>query len=176
MIMFKPSIFFIYLKINSLKTLLDLTDYRILIIVLLLLCITVLKLGIKPIVILIGIYNWLQKKFSFVYFIPYVYIFNLICLLSYTPCWADQMFIPSGVPQKLKSLLFILEFLSIRLFSTMLTGNSLIHILFDTSLSVLLMISIVALLVIYISVIFEFIGAFLQAYVFGLRFIIYLIK
>ena len=170
MIMFKP------LQINLLIILLYLIDYGILIPVLLLLCITVLKLGIKPIVILIAIYHLLQKRFSFVYFIPYVYIFNLICLLSYTPCWADQMFIPSGSPQILKPLLFILEFLSIRLFSNMLAENSLLHILFDTSLSVLLMISIVALLVIYISVIFEFIGEFLQAYLLAVKFTIYLIK
>ena len=116
MIMFKPSIFFIYL-----------TNY-----------------GIKPSVLLIGIYNWLQNEFCLVF--SYNYIFNLIGLLSYTFCWAAQLFIP-----------FVYD---------------LIYMSLDMSLNS----KFVALLVIYISVIFEFIGAFLQAYVFGLRFIIYLIK
>ena len=242
--MFQPLEQFVSWKISSLIILLDLTYYRILIIdkyllvifiVLLLLCITILKLSIKPSVLLIGIYNWLQNEFlnvtgfSLVFFIPlfclvfsYIYIFNLIGLLPYTPCWTTQffanltisfililgitllnidkngfnyfqLFIPSGVPQILKPLLFILEFLSywirilslsIRLFSNMVAGHSLLHILFDMSLNVknvientidvLLIISIVALLVIYIIVIFEFIVAFLQAYVFAVMFSIYL--
>ena len=148
MIMFKSSIFFIYL-----------TNY-----------------GIKPSMTLIGIYNWLQKRFSLVYFIPYIYIFNLIGLLPYTPCWTTQFFISPDVPQVLQFFLVILTFLSLRIVSNIIDGNYLFYILVDMTLKFIIenMIAIVRLLIIYIIVLFEFIVTFLQTYLFAVLFINYL--
>jgi len=103
-----------------------------------------------------------------------------------------NLFIPSGVPSALKVPLFILEFcsyfirilsLSIRLFSNMVAGHSLLHILFamsnnvhsllETVLDGILFLSIFTLLVIVIIIFFEVIVAFLQAYVFAVMFVIY---
>lgn len=103
-----------------------------------------------------------------------------------------QLFVPQGVPQLLKAPLFALEFfsyfirilsLSIRLFSNMLAGHSLLHILFDMSqnvhvffefsLDLLIFVSVFSLFIIVIILFFELIVAFLQAYVFAVMFVIY---
>jgi ATP synthase subunit 6 len=104
-----------------------------------------------------------------------------------------QLFIPKGVPSFLIPFLFCLEFfsyfirilsLSIRLFSNMVAGHSLLHILFDmiinvktfleTKLDLLLFVFIGLVLILFIIIVFEFIVAFLQAYVFAIMFSIYL--
>ena len=86
MIMFKP------LKINSLITLSDLTDYGILIIVLF--CITVLKLGFKPGVTLILSIILLNKN-------------------------GFQLLLSSSVPQVFKPFLVILAFLQFYVFAVL---------------------------------------------------------
>lgn len=104
-----------------------------------------------------------------------------------------QLFIPKGVPKILIPFLFILEFssyfirilsLSIRLFSNMVAGHSLLHILFDmilnikyvleAKLDVFFFLFPLLILILLMIVFFEFIVAFLQAYVFAIMFTIYL--
>lgn len=103
-----------------------------------------------------------------------------------------NLFIPTGVPEAIKIPLFILELfsyfirilsLSIRLFSNMVAGHTLLHILFEMSnnlhvvfeqvLDILLFVSLLSLMIILIVFAFELIVAFLQAYVFSVMFIIY---
>ena len=104
-----------------------------------------------------------------------------------------QPFIPKDVPQFLIPFLFTLEFLSyfirilslsIRLFSNMVAGHSLLHISYDMVLNIKyvleakldLFFSVFIILVgiLIIIVFFEFIVAFSQAYVFAIMFTIYL--
>lgn len=104
-----------------------------------------------------------------------------------------QLFVPKGVPAFLIPFLFCLEFfsyfirilsLSIRLFSNMVAGHSLLHILFDmvvnvralleTKLDLFLALFGFLIAVIVVIVVFEVIVAFLQAYVFAIMFSIYL--
>lgn len=104
-----------------------------------------------------------------------------------------NLFIPEGVPELLKVPLFILEMvsyfirilsLSIRLFSNMVAGHSLLHIIFDMSMrvhssleffifDVMLVLSVFSIGVVFIIFFFEVIVAFLQAYVFAVMFVIY---
>jgi ATP synthase subunit 6 len=104
-----------------------------------------------------------------------------------------QLFIPKDVPQFLIPFLFTLEFLSyfirilsssIRLFSNMVAGHSLSHILYDMVLNIkyvleakldlYFFIFFVLIGILLIIVFSEFIAAFLQAYVFSVMFTIYL--
>ena len=104
-----------------------------------------------------------------------------------------QLFIPKDVPKILIPFLSTPEFLShfirilslsIRLFSNMVAGHSLLHILFDmilnikyvieVKLDVFFFIFIAPISVLLVIVFFEFIVAFLQAYVFAIMFTIYL--
>jgi ATP synthase subunit 6 len=103
-----------------------------------------------------------------------------------------DLFVPKGVPSFLIPFLFCLEMfsyfirilsLSIRLFSNMVAGHSLLHILFDMVSSVkvvlegkldLLFVGFVVLIALIIVIIlFELIVAFLQAYVFSIMLCIY---
>lgn len=103
-----------------------------------------------------------------------------------------SLFIPQGVPSLLLAPLFLLELfsyfirilsLSIRLFSNMVAGHSLLHILFEMSLNIhsflehfitfFVFISAFVFVMVVIIFFFEIIVAFLQAYVFSIMFIIY---
>jgi F-type H+-transporting ATPase subunit a len=104
-----------------------------------------------------------------------------------------QLFVPKDVPNFLVPSLPCLEFLSyfirilslsIRLFSNMAAGHSLLHILSDMVLNVKYFLEakidifffafFILIIILLVIVIFEFIVAFLQAYVFAIMFTIYL--
>ena len=103
-----------------------------------------------------------------------------------------SLFVPKGVPALLIRPLFMLELLSyfirifslsIRLFSNMVAGHSLLHILFDMTCNIasfieqyivtLWVVGLFMLLIVVLIFFFEIVVAFLQAYVFSIMFIIY---
>jgi ATP synthase subunit 6 len=98
-----------------------------------------------------------------------------------------KLFVPSGVPLLLLSLIVIIEFvsyllrtisLSVRLFANMMAGHTLLHIL--SSFVILLLdeyldwFSLVPFFFVVLVYFLEFGIAFLQAYVFTVLFVIYL--
>jgi ATP synthase subunit 6 len=103
-----------------------------------------------------------------------------------------QNFIPQNVPIIMVPFLFLIELLSffmrifsmsIRLFSNMVAGHSLLHLLneftvyiiiLSTGSSILLILSFIPLIISYFWLFFELFVAFLQAYVFILLYLLYL--